>query len=394
MRLLVILVASAVTLGIVTAPASAITEEDLRDLRLELQDALGQLEAATWDERVASDSAGLVQFEYDELAGDAEAVLAEQAERRSLAAGRSLALFVGAPEGPWYDRTIGRRYLEAALGADRGMVSAHAELVDGLETDLEFLQSEIDGFAATAADAAGRVDELSRRVDQLDAEYADLAAAYEAELRYNATTTTSSTIATTTTATATTTTTTPATTTTSISPPAATTTTLAAGTTTTTVPVDTTTTTTTVMPSTTTTTVPALPVDGLICPVQGPHHFRDSWGDPRSGGRTHQGVDMMADRGTPLVAIESGTVVRLSDGGLGGITVWLAGDGGDEYYYAHLDAWAPGLVEGQRLAAGETLGTVGSTGNAPEEWPHLHFEIHPGGGDAVNPYPTVDAICP
>lgn len=103
---------------------------------------------------------------------------------------------------------------------------------------------------------------------------------------------------------------------------------------------------------------------------------------------------MMADRGTPLVAIESGTVVRLSDGGLGGITVWLAGDGGDEYYYAHLDAWAPGLVEGQRLAAGETLGTVGSTGNAPEEWPHLHFEIHPGGGDAVNPYPTVDAICP
>ena len=103
---------------------------------------------------------------------------------------------------------------------------------------------------------------------------------------------------------------------------------------------------------------------------------------------------MMADRGTPLVAIESGTVGRLSDGGLGGITVWLIGDSGNEYYYAHLDAWAAGLAQGRQVDVGGPLGTVGSTGNAPDEWPHLHFEIHPGGGDAVNPYPTVDAICP
>ena len=103
---------------------------------------------------------------------------------------------------------------------------------------------------------------------------------------------------------------------------------------------------------------------------------------------------MMANRGTPLVAIESGTVGRLADGGLGGITVWLLGDSGNEYYYAHLDAWAPGLAQGQRIDVGGSLGTVGSTGNAPDAWPHLHFEIHPGGGAAVNPYPTVSTICP
>jgi murein DD-endopeptidase MepM/ murein hydrolase activator NlpD len=103
---------------------------------------------------------------------------------------------------------------------------------------------------------------------------------------------------------------------------------------------------------------------------------------------------MMADRGTPLVAIEDGTVGRLSDGGLGGITVWLIGASGTEYYYAHLDAWAPGLATGMAVGIGGSLGTVGSTGNAPEEWPHLHFEIHPDGGSAVNPYPTVAAICP
>ena len=103
---------------------------------------------------------------------------------------------------------------------------------------------------------------------------------------------------------------------------------------------------------------------------------------------------MMADRGTPLVAIEPGTVGRLGDGGLGGITVWLLADSGTHYYYAHLHAWAPGLAQGQRIEAGGPLGTVGSTGNAPDEWPHLHFEIHPDGGAAINPYPTVSAICP
>jgi murein DD-endopeptidase MepM/ murein hydrolase activator NlpD len=159
----------------------------------------------------------------------------------------------------------------------------------------------------------------------------------------------------------------------------------------------TTTTTTTAPPDVTTTTAPPDAPDpatgGLVCPIAGASAFTDTWGAPRSGGRSHQGVDMIAVRGTPLVAVESGTVLRLSSGGLGGISVWLRGDGGDEYYYAHLDGWATGLAVGQHLALGEVLGYVGNTGNAAYTVPHLHFEFHPGGGGAVNPYPLVAGLC-
>lgn len=93
------------------------------------------------------------------------------------------------------------------------------------------------------------------------------------------------------------------------------------------------------------------------------------------------------------MAIESGTILRLGNSSLGGITIWLTGVSGDEYYYAHLDGWAPGLSVGQSVAAGELVGTVGSSGNASYTVPHLHFELHPGGGSAVNPYPLVKGLC-
>ena len=131
----------------------------------------------------------------------------------------------------------------------------------------------------------------------------------------------------------------------------------------------------------------------MVCPVNGAVSFTDTWGDPRSGGRTHQGVDMIAARGTPLVAIEPGTVKRMRNGGLGGITVTLTGVSGDEYYYAHLDSWATGLSVGQSLPVGGLLGYVGNTGNAQYTIPHLHFEWAPGGGAAVNPYPLVAGLC-
>jgi murein DD-endopeptidase MepM/ murein hydrolase activator NlpD len=174
----------------------------------------------------------------------------------------------------------------------------------------------------------------------------------------------------------------------------ATTTTAASGETTTTVAGETTTTATTTTTTTSpppTTTQP--PSGSMACPVNGAVAFTDTWGAPRSGGRTHEGVDMIAARGTPLVAIEDGTIKRMGNGGLGGITIYLTGASGDQYYYAHLDAWASGLSVGQSVAVGEMIGTVGNTGNAQYTIPHLHFEFHPGGGSPVNPYPLVAGLC-
>ena len=138
---------------------------------------------------------------------------------------------------------------------------------------------------------------------------------------------------------------------------------------------------------------PTVDASGRTCPVDGPTGFSDSWGAPRSGGRRHQGVDMMSPRGTPLVAIEAGYVQRMGNYGLGGVTVWLKGNSGDEYYYAHLDGWASGLSVGQSLPVAGLLGYVGNTGNAQYTIPHLHFEVAPGGGSPINPYPLVAGLC-
>ncbi|WP_394936737.1 peptidoglycan DD-metalloendopeptidase family protein [uncultured Ilumatobacter sp.] len=126
---------------------------------------------------------------------------------------------------------------------------------------------------------------------------------------------------------------------------------------------------------------------GMTCPIRGNYAFADTWGAPRSGGRRHQGVDMIAPSGTTLVAAESGTV-RFSTNRLGGNAAWVTGNSGTKYYYAHL----LGFTGGNRsVSQGEQIGTVGQTGNAGT--PHLHLQIHPGGGTAVNPYPYVRAVC-
>ena len=130
----------------------------------------------------------------------------------------------------------------------------------------------------------------------------------------------------------------------------------------------------------------------FVFPVQGPHSFIDSWGAPRSGGRTHTGTDILAPQGTPVVACVSGSISRTnrSDSGLGGITVWLTGNNGYRYYYAHLDGIASGISAGVSVSAGQLLGWVGHTGNAGS-CNHLHFAMYVPGGGATNPYATLRA---
>ena len=124
------------------------------------------------------------------------------------------------------------------------------------------------------------------------------------------------------------------------------------------------------------------------CPVPSGSSFVDSWGNGRSGGRRHKGVDMMAREGTPAVAPVSGTVTYRGNS-LGGLSYHLDGDDGNYYYGTHLSRYGS---QSGRVSAGTVIGYVGSTGNAST--PHLHFEIHPGGqGNAVNPYPAVAAYC-
>ena len=126
----------------------------------------------------------------------------------------------------------------------------------------------------------------------------------------------------------------------------------------------------------------------IRCPVEGGATVMNDWGFPRSGGRFHEGNDLFAPRGRAAVATVSGTVVQTT-GRLAGHQVKLVGDDGVAYYYMHLDRFGTG----GRVSAGTVIGYVGSTGNAVGGPTHVHFEVHPGGGAAVNPYPRLATLC-
>jgi murein DD-endopeptidase MepM/ murein hydrolase activator NlpD len=152
------------------------------------------------------------------------------------------------------------------------------------------------------------------------------------------------------------------------------------------------TTATTKAKTTATTKAPAIDTSaGWVFPVQGANSFVDTWGAPRSGGRTHKGTDIMTARNTPIVAVVNGVIRKTNptNSGLGGITIYLTGDDGNVYYYAHLSSIEGGIKTGVRVKAGQVIGYAGNTGNASGGAVHLHFEIRPGGGNAINPYPTL-----
>jgi murein DD-endopeptidase MepM/ murein hydrolase activator NlpD len=130
----------------------------------------------------------------------------------------------------------------------------------------------------------------------------------------------------------------------------------------------------------------------FVFPVRGTHSYVDSWGAARSGGRTHKGTDIMAPRGTPLVACVNGTITKvvLYDTGLGGRTINLTGANGTVYYYAHCNSIASGITAGKHVSAGTVIGTVGNSGNARTGPTHCHFAIIVG-GVYINPYPTLRA---
>jgi murein DD-endopeptidase MepM/ murein hydrolase activator NlpD len=139
--------------------------------------------------------------------------------------------------------------------------------------------------------------------------------------------------------------------------------------------------------------VPASVTTGFICPMNpGALHFINDWGFPRSGGRSHRGTDVFAPMGQPVYAVLSGTV-RVYSVGLGGNAVWLTSDNRTGYYYAHLSGWAPGLETGDYVSKGDVIGYNGNTGNAYGGAPHVHFQIHPGGGSPMNPYFTLKSAC-
>lgn len=374
-----------ILLLLATVPAWAQTGDDLKEAERQLTELRGRADEFTarievvWHEQIRlEEERALVDVLVAEsrvMVSRAEEQLDRSAIEMYILGASSTGLLAGLRVE---DVDAGLEYVEL-VSAD-GEESLHALRVARTELDRqasELLRLEAEHEAA--------VVEMKKLADQLQVELAKAQVAYDALIKRRADQARAAELARLTTSTTTSTTLPPST----IAPVP---TTIAPSTTilvpTTTAP----TTLTTTAPTTTTTMLPAVPA-GQVCPVAGAVSFTDSWGDPRSGGRTHQGVDMMAALGTPAVAVESGMIRQMSFSTLGGITLWLQGINGDDFYYAHLDGYASGLAAGQSVVVGQVIGFVGSSGNAPDWLPHLHFELHPGGGTAANPYPLVKTLC-
>ncbi len=130
----------------------------------------------------------------------------------------------------------------------------------------------------------------------------------------------------------------------------------------------------------------------LVFPVFGrAASFSNDFGAPRAGTGWHHGIDIFAGTGTPVLAVADGELYSVGVNTLGGNRLWLRDTAGNTYYYAHLSAYAANVADGRKVRAGDIIAFVGNTGQAVTTPPHLHFEIHPGDGASVNPYPYLQA---
>ncbi len=405
------------------APAGAqVTQTDIAEARERLREVAAALEdeAARFEEAIQAETR--LRDTLDRLVVDLAVREQELAEARLAARDTIAELYMTGTDpadllsafdaASFNELPMRVGYLESVAEADRTVINRliavrasfmeqQAELESALETQEE-ARAEIEAIAASIdeelqaanAEYQALVAQWERQEEERRRREAEEAARKAAEEQARKAAEEQARQATSTTSTTSTSTTVPgdqgAATTTTVAGDQPTTTTVPGdGATTTTLPASgTTTTTTTVAPPPTAPTT-----GGMACPVNGAVAYTDTWGAPRSGGRRHKGVDMMAARGTPLAAIESGTIQRLSNSRLGGISIYLRGNSGDVYYYAHLEGYASGLGRGQAVSAGQTIGYNGSSGNAHYSNPHLHFEHHPGGGGAINPYPLVKGLC-
>ena len=369
-----------------------VAREKLKEVNDRLQDEVARYDQAVADEALLTDRlGGLV---VDLSARERELTLA-RAAARDRAAEMYMTAGAATPSITATDdvaRLPARLvYLEAVSLTDR-------ELVNRLEVsrrDYERQKVLVDQAVAEQEDLRAEMEtlvtEIYAELDAANAEYQSVKAQWEAqeaervrvELERQAFLATSTT---------TTSTTAPRPTTTTA--PTVTTTT-ASGTTTTTPGVTTSTegSTTPTTEGTTTTTSPAAPPGTMVCPVDGATIFTDTWGAPRPGGRVHHGTDLLASEGTPLIAIEGGRIWSPNWDADGGLGLYIKGDDGDTWYYAHLSAYVEGLVDGMRVEAGQRVGYVGHTGNASVS--HLHLGWYPGGyGHPIaNPYPVALALC-
>ncbi len=427
-----LLSAAAVAIGLVIAalPAFAqqVTEADVEAARQKLREVSAELEGevARYEAAVLQDEAlrqRLDELVLDLAARERDLVLARRSARERvaemyMAAGSNdvsaTALLAFEDFG---DVPARLAYLDTVAATDRDVVNQLEAARKGYVRQQELLETTSLEQAAVRMEMEALLESIYSRLEAADAEYRQVKSQWDVqeaariareeeerrqrELALFLSTST------------TTTTTPPAPATTS--PPAATTTTTVAVTTTvggadTTEPPsddtstttaasdggDTTTTTATVttLPPTTTTAAPPPPpppAGTMVCPIDGATSFRDSWGEPRSGGRSHTGTDMMSPIGTPLVAVESGTIWSPSWHYAGGLGLYVNGDSGNRWYYAHMDSYAPGISDGVRVTAGQLVGYVGDTGNASV--PHLHIAWIVGGTTYTNPYPVMADLC-